>query len=98
MLFQLAVVDGVVSSVPAATLVILLPAAWMPDLITLGPPVMVRPVCIQFAVACGDAVNSDVFGQFQLCATGYGFADDVAVAFDIDGVAQCVVVAAAYAE
>ena len=51
-------------------------------------------VCIQFAVACGHAVNGDVFGQFQLCTTGYSFADDVAVAFDIDGVAQCVVVAA----
>ena len=32
-----------VSSVPAATLLILLPAASIPDLVTLGPPLIVKP-------------------------------------------------------
>ena len=65
----------------------------MPDLVTLGPPVMVRPS--EFSLLSPAVTLSTMMSlaSFSLCATSYGFADDVAVAFDIDGVAQCVVVA-----
>ena len=57
---------------------------------------MVRPS--EFSLLSPAVTLSTVMSlaSCQLCATGYGFADDVAVAFDIDGVTQCVVVTAGW--
>ena len=56
-------------------------------------------VFVHHSIACFEGIgihglHANLVSQLQLSTTGNGFADDVAVTFDIDGVAQCVVVAA----